>query len=153
MSLTTWLLIAALTVIAILAVVAARLHYRLYRLRQKQALEQTEQAEREREQRERVNTSIRILAQALQREELTLTEASIRISMLLDSLGVGDEVRTEFSAFYQLRERTAHIPILAAWQDLDRKQQQKFERERLHHETTYGDFVLDAANRIQTRSF
>ena len=45
------------------------------------------------EQRANINRSIQILAQASHTEDLTLTEASIRISVLLDSLGVADDVR------------------------------------------------------------
>src|SRR5690606_2972207 len=103
--------------------------------------------------RARINKSIQILAMATQKEELTLTEASIRISVLLDSLDVSDGVRTEFSACYQLRERTAHIPILTAWKSLDRKQQKEFDIERLRYEATFGDFVMDAAKRIESRDF
>src|SRR5690606_22665190 len=117
------------------------------------ALALAQQEEVARQQRERINKSIQILAKAMQAEELTLTEASIRISVLLDSLDVSDGVRSEFSAFYQLRERTAHIPILTAWKDLNRHQQKEFDLERLRYETTFNDFVMDAARRIESREF
>jgi K+ transporter len=146
-------IILAVFIILVLTIWAGRLQYLLYQQKKRQALVQLQQDNLAREERERVNKSIQILARAVQGEELTLTEASIRISVLLDTLDVSDNVRTEFSAFYQLRERTSHIPILAAWKNLDRKQQKEFEIERLRYETTFGDFVIDAAKRIESRNF
>lgn len=145
--------ILAVVIVVALAVVAGRLQYRVYLQEKDRALEQARLDEVARQQRERVNKSIQILAHALQGEELTLTEASIRITGLLDSLNVSDDTRTEFSAFYQLRSLTAHIPILEAWKTLSRKEQAKFDRERLQHEESYRDFIIDAAQRIRSRRF
>lgn len=145
--------ILAVVIVVALAIVAGRLQYRVYLQEKDRALEQARLDEVARQQRERVNKSIQILAHALQGEELTLTEASIRIAGLLDSLNVSDDTRTEFSAFYQLRSLTAHIPILEAWKTLSRKEQAKFDRERLQHEESYRDFIIDAAQRIRSRRF
>lgn len=145
--------ILAVVIVVALAIVAGRLQYRVYLQEKDRALEQARLDEVARQQRERVNKSIQILAHALQGEELTLTEASIRIAGLLDSLNVSDDTRTEFSAFYQLRSLTAHIPILEAWKTLGRKEQAKFDRERLQHEESYRDFIIDAAQRIRSRRF
>jgi nitric oxide reductase activation protein len=157
MSLWTWLAIVACVIVVVLAGVAGSLLVRLYRLRSAQAKKLTEQALASdlavRERRLFLNRSIQILAQALAQNELSSTEASMRIAMLLDSLDVTAAVRTEFSAFYQLREVTVHIPILEAWASLSVKQQRQYDIERLQQEATYGDFVADAAKRIQGREF
>lgn len=147
------LLILALIIIAVLAAIAAVL---LYKVSQNNKAQRAQLAEKEASlqvQRERVNSSIQILAQAVGRDELTLTEASIRISFLLDSLGVAGDVREEFSAFYQLMEQTRHIPILENWKKLGPKEQKEFDRQRLKLEADYREFVLDAAARIQGRKF
>lgn len=153
MSVTNVLVVLAVLVVAALAIVAGRLQYQVYKQKKRRVLEQARQDEVTRLQREGVNKSIQILAQAVQGEELSLTEASIRIASLLDSLDVKDEIRTEFSAFYQLRSLTAHIPILEGWKSLGRKEQMKFDLERLQHEETYCDFIIDAAQRIKNREF
>ena len=151
------LIILGTLIILVLAVIAGRLVYKVY-LQKKdhelklQALEAANQ-EAQTEQRKWVNKSIQILAQAVHKDELTLTEASIRISGLLDSLDVHADVKTEFSAFYQLREKTSHIPYLEAWQSLSNAEQKKFDLDRLRHEATFNDFVMDAAKRIQGREF
>lgn len=157
MSVLSILMILALVVVAVLAVIAGRLVYQVYlqnkeRAIRLQALEESSQ-QAQREQREWLNKSIQILAQAVQRDELTLTEASIRISGLLDALDVNAEVKTDFSAFYQLREKTSHIPYLEAWQQLTSTEQNKFDIDRLRHEATFNDFIMDAAKRIQGRNF
>lgn len=152
----SWLGIIAtlgVLIIALLSGIAVWLHYRVYQQQKARQQIQAEQDSKAREQRERINTSIQILAQAVLSDELTLTEASIRISVLLDSLDINDEVRNEFSAFYQLRQRTAHIPILGAWKSLDRQQQKQFDLERWRYEMDFTDFVMDAAQRIRSRRF
>jgi hypothetical protein len=150
-------IILAIAVVIVLGIIAARLQYRVYQQQQhhhqQRALEQAKQDEVSRQQRERINKSIQLLAQAVQGDELTLTEASIRIAGLLDILEVSDSVRQEFSAFYQLRDLTAHIPILEGWKKLERKEQMRFDLERMKHEVSYRDFVVDAAERIKVREF
>lgn len=153
MSLTSVLVILAVIIVLMLGITATYLQYRVYQQQQKRAVEQAQQDDVSRQQRERINKSIQILAQAVQGDELTLTEASIRITGLLDILEVNDAVRQEFSAFYQLRELTAHIPILERWKKLERKEQMRFDLERMKHEASYRDFVLDAAERIKSRNF
>jgi len=150
-------LIAGGLIIAALSIIAARLVYQVIRMERarKAKLKSLEEANQkaQREQREWMNKSIQLLAQALHNDELTLTEASIRISGLLDSLDVGAGVKEEFSAFYQLRDKTSHIPYLKAWQQLSTAEQKKFDIERLRYEFTFNDFVMDAAKRIQGRAF
>jgi hypothetical protein len=153
MTLNIVLLIIAVVIIIVLAIIAGVLQYRVYQQNRQQSAAQAAQAQEGRDQRARVNRSIQIIAQSVENDDLTLTEASIRISVLLDSLGVGDDVREEFSAFYQLAEATDHIPILDAWKKLDRKQQRDFDRQREQAEERFQDFVKDAAQRIRGREF
>jgi len=157
MSLLSLLSLIGALIILVLSIIAGRLVYKVYRLQKTRAqqLKAQEEANQQaqREQRERTNKSIQILAHALHANELTLTEASIRISSLLDSLEVKEEVKTEFSAFYQLREKTSHIPYLEAWQKLSNAEQRKFDRERLQQEASFNDFVMDATKRIIGRDF
>jgi hypothetical protein len=157
MSLLSVLIILGAFIILVLAVIAGRLVYKVYlqkkdRAVKLQALEAANQ-KAQIERRQWLNTSIQILAQAVYKDELTLTEASIRISGLLDSLDVHADIKTEFSAFYQLREKTSHIPYLEAWQNLSNAEQKKFDLERLRYEATFNDFVMDAAKRVQGRDF
>lgn len=157
MNMWTILALVGAVIIGVLALIAGRLWYRVHQVtreRERRLREFDEaNAQATREQRERTNKSIQILARALHQDELTLTEASIRIAHLLDQLDVDAVVKSEFSAFYQLRERTEHIPILAEWKKLDAKAQRIFDKERLQQESHFYDFVMDASKRIQGRQF
>ena len=153
MSLEIILLVIGLIIVSILAAIAGVLVYKVHQKNQVQRALLAEKEQAIKEQRANINRSIQILAQASQSEDLTLTEACIRISVLLDSLGVDDGVREEFSAFYQLRSLTEHIPILDGWKKLSRKEQMQFDLQRMKHEASYRDFVLDAAVRIKGREF
>src|SRR5690554_1360800 len=85
-----WLLAGGI-IIAALTAVAGFYLIKLQRLKKAQALRLEQLTEEGERQRERVNTSIQILAGAVGSDELTLTEASIRICGLLDSLQASDE--------------------------------------------------------------
>lgn len=148
-----FLLILAVVVVLALAAYAIYLQ-RLVKLQgQEQERARVELDEQAREKREQVNKSIQILADGCKQEQLTLTEASIRIRGLLDSLSVDDAIREEFKAFYQLAAATDHIPYLAEWKKLDAKQQRQFDFQRMKLEFEHREFVLDAASRIGGRSF
>lgn len=157
MSVLSLVIVLGVLIILVLAAIAGRLVFKVYRQQQererKLKAQELANQQAQREQREWINKSIQILAHALHSDELTLTEASIRISGLLDTLDVSGDVKTEFSAFYQLREKTSHIPYLEAWQSLSNAEQRKFDLERLQHEATFNDFVMDAAKRIKGRDF
>lgn len=149
----TALLVAAILIIVVLAAVAAWLWHRVYRQSRRNRQMEREYQQRASDQRERINDSIRILARAVGNDEVTLTEASIRIRVLLDSLEADEAVREEFAAFYQLADDTAHIPILDQWKQLSPRDQHRFHREREQIEARHYDAVQDAAKRIQGRTF
>ena len=140
-------------IIAVLTVVAGYYLWLLHR--QNQRIKQFEQEQQQLVEAKRlqVNKSIQRLAEGACDSQLSLTEAAIRISVLLDSLSVAEEVRQEFTAFYLLAEKTAHIPILDEWKKLSTKEKLKFDEQRQALEKEFGDFVVDAAKRIVGKTF
>lgn len=143
----------ATLIVLVLSAVAGYYVWALVR-QQRRIKKLTEAQEQERlAQRQRVNNSIQHLARGLVAEQLTLTEGAIRISVLLESLSVEDAIKQEYKAFYLLAEKTAHIPILENWKKLPTKDKLKFDQQRQQLEQEFGDFVIDAAERIQTRVF
>jgi hypothetical protein len=143
---------AVLTVFG-LAAYAAYLHFLLRQKERQQRDAQLQLQEKAKEKRDQVNASIQILAQSCGVDQLSFTEASIRIRGLLNSLSVEEAIREEFSAFYQLADATAHIPVLAEWKKLSRSEQNHLQREREKLEQQYREFVQSAAKRILGRSF
>ncbi|WP_027331230.1 DUF2489 domain-containing protein [Marinimicrobium agarilyticum] len=153
MSVWQGLAVVGAVVILILAVVAGVLQYKVHRLNRARKAQQQELEAASEAQRERINKSIQVIAHSVGSNDITLTEASIRISVLLDSLGVEDPVREEFSAFYELKTATEHIPILQAWKDLSTKQKFKYDRDRTTQEQFHEKAVVEAAKRIRGRQF
>lgn len=152
---TLWTILAIIggVIILVLAAVAGFMQYKVHRMNRTRR-EQEQRLEQEAtDQRERINKSIQIIAHSVGGDDISLTEASIRISVLMDSLSVEEPVREEFSAFYQLREATEHIPILDAWKALSPKEKFRFDRERATQEQFYEKAVVEAARRIRGREF
>lgn len=149
----TWLLVLAALIIFALAAVAGYYLRKLNLAQKKQASQLAELEQAAADQRQRVNDSIQIIARTLLDDGVGLTEASIRIRVLLDALQVEDAVKEEFVAFYTVADKTGHIPILQDWKKLPRKRQFQFEMEMAQIESEYKDFALDAAERIIGRAF
>ncbi|MCX2795052.1 DUF2489 domain-containing protein [Microbulbifer thermotolerans] len=148
-----WVLIVAALIVFALAVVAGYYLRKLHLAQKQQAQQLGELEQAAADQRQRVNDSIQIIARTLLDDGVGLTEASIRIRVLLDALQVEQGVREEFVVFYTVAEKTSHIPILKEWKKLPRKKQFQFEREMAKIEDEYRDFALDAARRILGRTF
>lgn len=141
-------------IILVLSIIASVMWRKVRAMEKRRAALDAEQRAEASARRQQINQSIQIIARSLgQDERLTHTEASIRISGLLDSLSVPPAIQEEFAAFYQLTQATAHIPYLAQWQQLDKNRKRQLERERVAQEEIYGEFVEDAARRIIGREF
>ncbi len=142
-----WWFLAAVGVliIVVLAVIAIRLTSQVRALEARQA----KQAKERQALRQRTHNSIRILAQGMLNDQLTLTEGCIRISALLDSLDINASGQDEYRVIYQLAEETSHIPKLDAWKQLSKQQKINYDIERVKTEQKYSDFVKDAAKKLQ----
>ena len=141
------LIYLALLVIVVLAGIACFLHIKLYR----QAQAKRRQHDQHVQVQNRAQKSIEILCRAVVADQVLLAEASIRIAVLLKALDLQENEMSRYSAFTNLANATAHIPILDDWRKLSRKQQQQFDSERENIEAKYHDFVMDAAQAYLAR--
>lgn len=147
MTIHIWLYLA-IAIIALLTAIAGYYQWQLYRARQHmQALEASAKAA-EAKHRAEINSSIQIISRAVVADQVGYVEASIRISGLMDQLGLSPSERQEFAVFDKMRDAVRHIPILDAWKELPRDQKLKFEREMQLREDELNDFILDAASRM-----
>lgn len=138
----------AVAVIAALVVVAGYYHWQLYKLRKDLKVMEASASAAEAKHRADVNGSIQILCRAVVAGQVGYVEASIRISALMDQLGLSALEREPFVAFDKMAQAVRHIPILESWKRLPRDQKQKFEREMQQREAELNDFILDAAKKI-----
>ena len=148
-----FLIVLALVIIGLLAAYAWRLT-RQVQVQEAEKIQRNadllEQIERQRLEN---NRSIQIIAQGFMQNQVTATEASIRIRGLLLLLEVDESIQEEFKAFFLLADATQHIPILDAWNALSRDEQRGFDKQRLQLETMHREFVEDATGRILGRTF
>ncbi|MCV6614507.1 MAG: DUF2489 domain-containing protein [Cellvibrionaceae bacterium] len=149
-----WALLAlGLLIIAGLGAYALHLQ-RKVKAMEKRRQQQLEQLAAEADaKRVRINKSIQIIAAAVPEEQMTLTEAAMRLSVLLESLGVSEAEREEFSALFKLAEATAHIPILEEWKNLPLKKRLAYDRQREQLEQDYRDFIHQCAENLRGREF
>lgn len=145
-----WLLIVAVAVILALAGYAGWLNWQLYQRRKLGEQRLAELATLMGEERQKRVSSIRILAQGILDDQLSATEAAIRITALLDKLGEGSNGRQQHASLYKLADETLHIPRLEDWQALTRKEQRRYEKERLQAEAKYRDFIEASARILVT---
>lgn len=127
---------------------AWHLHRRLQAIELKQISQIQEHEDRRKKLEQDAQRGIQVLAGALVRDELTLTEGSLRIAYLLNQLDDTAEQKQQYSVFFQLAEATAHIPILDAWQELTTRKRRAYTKEREGIEQAFQVFVLEGARAL-----
>ncbi|UTA46357.1 DUF2489 domain-containing protein [Simiduia sp. 21SJ11W-1] len=143
-----YLVVLAVAIVLGLAGYAAYLALQVRRQNQDQQARLAElEGVMEDEKTKRIN-SIRILAQGVLKDELSYTEAAIRITALLDILGEGKAARETHVALYKLADETLHIPRLADWRALDKKTKRRYDKERAASEAKYREFIQDSAKQL-----
>ena len=144
-----WVLLAVAIIVA-LAAYAAFLYIKLYRqnVRRKKNMAELEASLEEKSEHSR--KSIQIIASALlsDTEEITLTEAAIRISVLSRQLNLPEAEKGDYQPFHQLAKATAHIPVLDEWKKLSREDKHRLDKERVEIEKMHCEFVMAAAKDI-----
>lgn len=140
-------------IVLVLLIIAIYLHWRLFQLNRHIKQRKLEAEESYAAARKHLNQSIQIICKALVDDQVGQAEASIRISKLMDQLAVPVDQREEFIAFDKLADAISHIPILDAWQSLQKHQKREYSVQIELQEELLGDFVKDAARRMIGRTF
>ena len=73
--------------------------------------------------------SIKLILLAYQQGSVSAVETSMRISFLLKTLDFDDKIRRKFDIFDEVSAKSAHIPILEQWDNLEKKTKFQYERE------------------------
>ena len=133
-----------LLIITGLGVYAVQVCWQL--LQQKKIARQTQAVLKQQRSESRLEhqESIAVLIRCLSQGQVSLTEASIRISGLVKVLDLNDDERKQYQAFDDLAFATSHIPILADWKRLSSKEQYKFTLERETIESQFEGRIQDA---------
>ena len=92
--------------------------------------------------------SIRVIAQALLQNDLTPTEAAMRIGFLAQQYSPPEGQAPSLQVFQSLAMETSHLPILDAWKALSSQDRQRLEKERLSIEESHSEAIELAANTL-----
>ncbi|MEH6356517.1 MAG: DUF2489 domain-containing protein [Marinobacter sp.] len=145
-----WLLIAfGLVAIIILA---------LFIYRQRHVLESDQRrsekaSEFARKRRESMIESIRILAQAVEVDQVEYSEACLRIKGLLDHVEPTLLQKSPFDIFQQVHDKLQHMPTHQARLETEPKFVNKMDKERHAIEHSHADEIRRAATAIRVYVF
>jgi hypothetical protein len=92
--------------------------------------------------------AIQVIARALLQNDLSDTEAAMRISFLSQQVAATSEEIESFSIFQQLAEATSHIPILEDWIALERTEKRRLNVERENIEAGFREFIRSSATEL-----
>lgn len=139
-------------IVVVLAAYALSLCIKLFRLKRRVLEQRKAQSEAQKKVADKKNIetqeSIDILLRCLLQDQLSLTEAAIRVSGLAKSLKLSEIEQQFYIPFDELAMATSHIPILADWGRLSSKEQKRFNSEREIIEGEYKDKILFTARQL-----
>lgn len=143
------LIVLGLVVIALLLAFIVR-HGRLIREdRRQEARARAFQADR----RNSMIESIRILAMAVEEEQVEYSEACLRIKGLLDHVAPELLEQPPYQIFLEVHDQIQHMPTHRARQQTDTRFVRKMDEERFALEQTHADAIRRAATAIRHHRF
>ena len=89
--------------------------------------------------------SIKLILLAYQQGSVSAVETSMRISFLLKTLDFDDKIRRKFDIFDEVSAKSAHIPILDQWDNLEKKTKFQYEWEIKKIDNDYRLKLQDAS--------
>lgn len=136
----TLLIVASLIVIG-LAFYAGKLLYLLH-------IQNKARRHKAETRRDYLDESIYTISMAVTQQQCSLSEASIRLCVLLDHLGDGSHYPDTYPAIHELYYRIRHMPTHDAWKALPKAQRRKMEREREEYEAELETKILREAEQL-----
>lgn len=97
--------------------------------------------------------SIKVLAMAIEQDQVEYSEACLRIKGLLDHVAPGLLEQTPYRIFQEMHDQIQHMPTHRARQETDPRFVQKMDRERFALEEKHADSIRRAATAIRHHQF
>lgn len=140
--------IAAGLLTVVLASYAAFLLFKLQK--QNKAIKQSElaQAEKHDAQMKSIIESITSIAKAMKHEQCPTIEGCIRLKVLIDQLRLEEQLKENFTVFYTVYDKTAHIPTHQGWKDLKTKEKMVHTKLMMEIESEYDSDIKQAVENV-----
>ena len=97
--------------------------------------------------------SIRVIAMAIEEDQVEYSEACLRIKGLLDHVAPQLMEKPPFRVFMEVYEQLRHMPTHQARQDTDARFVEKMDKERFAVEERHADEIRRAATAIRNHAF
>src|SRR6056297_186042 len=143
------LIIAGLVAIILLAVFIRRQMQLLSENRKRQAKAEEFQTNR----RKDMLQSVRVIAMAVEEDQIEYSEACLRLKGLLDHIAPELLEQSPFRVFQEVHDQLQHMPTHRARQATETKFVEKMDKERLDIEQRHADAIRRAATAIRHHSF
>lgn len=97
--------------------------------------------------------SIRVLAMAIEQDQIEYSEACLRIKGLLDHVAPALLQQAPYRVFQDMHEALDHMPTHQSRQDTDTQFLRKMDKQRYALEQTHADAIRRAATAIRHHNF
>lgn len=136
-----YLALLGMVIIVVLSAIATKLMRQLNQQKLAQAeAKKAQQAAHEKHDK-KIIASVVIIVRAMKEEQCDFAEGCWRLSVLLDSLKLSQDLQLQFPAIFQLYNAIKHMPILEERKKLDKKARMKLDLERMKVEATLADNI------------
>lgn len=106
-----------------------------------------------RKRRDEMISSIRVIAMAVEADQVEYSEACLRLKGLLDHVAPELLEQQPFSIFQQVHDKLQHMPTHRARQATETKFVEKMDKERFEVEKANADEIKRAATAIRNYAF
>lgn len=103
--------------------------------------------------RQNMVDSIRVIARAIEEEQVEYSEGCLRIKGLLDHVAPELMEKPPFQVFMEVYEQLRHMPTHQARQDTEARFVEKMDKERFAVERKHSDEIRRAATAIRNHGF
>ncbi|RBW51284.1 DUF2489 domain-containing protein [Marinobacter sp. F3R11] len=103
--------------------------------------------------RQNMIDSIRVIAMAIEEDQVEYSEACLRIKGLLDHVEPALMEKAPYRVFIEVYEQLRHMPTHQARQDTDARFVAKMDKERFSVEKRHADEIRRAATAIRNHAF
>jgi len=136
-----YLVLLGIVIIGVLAAIATKLLRQLKQQTLEQAQKQAAQQQALQQHDKKIIASVIIIVRAMKEEQCDIAEGCWRLSVLLDSLKLSEDLNVQFPAVFKLYEAIKHMPILSARKKLDKQSRMKLDLERMKIEAELAEDI------------
>lgn len=126
-----YLAVLGLAIIGVLAAVAVKLLRQLKQQTLAQEEKESAQQKALQEHDKKIIASVIIIVRAMKEDQCDFAEGCWRLSVLLDSLKLSQDLNLQFPAVFAFYNGIKHMPILAERKKLDKRTRMKLDLERM----------------------